>query len=90
MKEIIWKKLDTHSLQEIKAFFKSVVWPKSVIDTVYYNLTTIFLLFLIWYVWILFVFTRSTRLASFPDYLFIQLKKFTLGDDWVPKKLGKF
>ena len=34
-------------------------------------------------------FHRSTRLASFPDFLFIQLKKFTLGDDWVPKKLGK-
>ncbi|XP_072040059.1 ubiquitin carboxyl-terminal hydrolase 5-like isoform X2 [Amphiura filiformis] len=30
---------------------------------------------------------KSTRLASFPDFLFIQLKKFTLGDDWVPKKL---
>ena len=31
---------------------------------------------------------RTTRLATFPDYLFIQLKKFTLGSDWVPKKLG--
>ena len=31
---------------------------------------------------------RSTRLATFPDYLVVQLKKFTIGDDWVPKKLG--
>ncbi|XP_072175278.1 ubiquitin carboxyl-terminal hydrolase 5-like [Diadema setosum] len=30
---------------------------------------------------------RSTKLASFPDFLIIQLKKFMLGDDWVPKKL---
>lgn len=32
---------------------------------------------------------RTTRLSSFPDYLMVQLKKFTIGDDWVPKKLGK-
>ena len=32
---------------------------------------------------------RTTRLATFPDYLMVQIKKFTLGDDWVPKKLGK-
>ena len=32
---------------------------------------------------------KITRLGTFPDYLFIQLKKFTIGDDWVPKKLGK-
>ena len=32
---------------------------------------------------------RTTCLASFPDYLFVQLKKFTIGDDWVPKKLGE-
>lgn len=31
---------------------------------------------------------RCTRLATFPDYLFIQMKKFTHGDNWVPKKLG--
>ncbi|XP_074646299.1 ubiquitin carboxyl-terminal hydrolase 5-like [Tubulanus polymorphus] len=30
---------------------------------------------------------KMTRLATFPDYLFVQLKKFTIGDDWVPKKL---
>ncbi|XP_030842725.1 ubiquitin carboxyl-terminal hydrolase 5 [Strongylocentrotus purpuratus] len=30
---------------------------------------------------------RSTRIASFPDFLIIQLKKFTLGEDWTPKKL---
>ena len=31
---------------------------------------------------------RATRLATFPDYLMVQLKKFTIGDDWVPRKLG--
>ncbi|XP_018573287.1 ubiquitin carboxyl-terminal hydrolase 5 [Anoplophora glabripennis] len=30
---------------------------------------------------------KTTRLASFPDYLIIQLKKFTLREDWVPIKL---
>lgn len=30
---------------------------------------------------------RFTRLASFPDYLVIQLKKFTMGQDWTPQKL---
>lgn len=30
---------------------------------------------------------RTTRLATFPDYLVIQLKKFTLREDWVPIKL---
>lgn len=30
---------------------------------------------------------KTTRLKTFPDYLMIQLKKFALGDDWVPKKL---
>ncbi|XP_013417871.1 ubiquitin carboxyl-terminal hydrolase 5 [Lingula anatina] len=30
---------------------------------------------------------KMTRLSTFPDYLIIQLKKFTIGDDWVPKKL---
>lgn len=33
---------------------------------------------------------RSTRFATFPDYLMVQMKKFTLGDDWIPKKLGMF
>lgn len=28
-----------------------------------------------------------TRLATFPDYLMIHLKKFTLREDWVPIKL---
>lgn len=36
-----------------------------------------------------FGFCRSTRLSTFPDYLMVHLKKFTIGDDWVPKKLGK-
>ncbi|XP_077998917.1 ubiquitin carboxyl-terminal hydrolase 5-like [Glandiceps talaboti] len=31
--------------------------------------------------------SKTTKLASFPDYLVIQLKKFTLSDDWTPKKL---
>ncbi|KAF7269329.1 hypothetical protein GWI33_017650 [Rhynchophorus ferrugineus] len=30
---------------------------------------------------------KTTRLSTFPDYLVIQLKKFTLRDDWVPIKL---
>lgn len=34
------------------------------------------------------LFSRTTRFASFPDYLVIQIKKFTFGLDWVPKKLG--
>ncbi|CAH2269498.1 jg27215, partial [Pararge aegeria aegeria] len=28
-----------------------------------------------------------TRLATFPDYLLIQLKKFTIKEDWTPAKL---
>jgi len=31
--------------------------------------------------------SKTTRLATFPDYLVIQLKKFTIGADWVPLKL---
>jgi ubiquitin carboxyl-terminal hydrolase 5/13 len=31
--------------------------------------------------------SKFTRLSTFPDYLVIQLKKFTIGDDWTPKKL---
>lgn len=34
-------------------------------------------------------FSRTTRFASFPDHLVIQIKKFTFGLDWVPKKLGR-
>ncbi|KAK7864561.1 hypothetical protein R5R35_007330 [Gryllus longicercus] len=30
---------------------------------------------------------KTTRLASFPDYLLLHLKKFTLREDWVPIKL---
>jgi len=30
---------------------------------------------------------RFTRLATFPEYLVIQLKKFCLGEDWTPQKL---
>lgn len=30
---------------------------------------------------------RTTRLASFPDYLLIHLKKFTVKEDWTPIKL---
>ncbi|CAG5125346.1 unnamed protein product [Candidula unifasciata] len=30
---------------------------------------------------------KTTRLSTFPDYLMIQLRKFTIGDDWVPRKL---
>ncbi|XP_022099962.1 ubiquitin carboxyl-terminal hydrolase 5-like [Acanthaster planci] len=31
--------------------------------------------------------TRSVKFATFPDFLVIQLKKFTLTETWVPKKL---
>ncbi|XP_064642772.1 ubiquitin carboxyl-terminal hydrolase 5-like [Lineus longissimus] len=31
--------------------------------------------------------SKRTRISTFPDYLIIQLKKFTIGDDWTPKKL---
>lgn len=31
---------------------------------------------------------RTSRFASFPEYLILQIKKFTFGVDWVPKKLG--
>lgn len=34
-------------------------------------------------------FLRTSRFASFPEYLILQIKKFTFGVDWVPKKLGK-
>ncbi|KZC06438.1 PREDICTED: ubiquitin carboxyl-terminal hydrolase 5 [Dufourea novaeangliae] len=30
---------------------------------------------------------KTTRLASFPDYLLIHLKKFTVKEDWTPVKL---
>lgn len=33
------------------------------------------------------IFFRTTRLSSFPDFLVIHLKKFTLREDWVPIKL---
>lgn len=33
---------------------------------------------------------RTSRFASFPDFMVVQLKKFTFGVDWVPKKLGEY
>uniref|UniRef100_A0A3P8ZIA8 Ubiquitin carboxyl-terminal hydrolase n=1 Tax=Esox lucius TaxID=8010 RepID=A0A3P8ZIA8_ESOLU len=30
---------------------------------------------------------KTSRFASFPEYLVMQIKKFTFGVDWVPKKL---
>ena len=33
---------------------------------------------------------KRARLATFPDYLVVQLKKFAVGSDWVPKKLGEW
>ncbi|KAJ6660938.1 hypothetical protein lerEdw1_016958 [Lerista edwardsae] len=30
---------------------------------------------------------KTSRFASFPDYLVVQIKKFTFGLDWIPKKL---
>lgn len=37
-----------------------------------------------------FFFCRTSRFASFPEYLVMQIKKFTFGVDWVPKKLGNY
>lgn len=37
-----------------------------------------------------FSFCRTSRFASFPEYLVVQIKKFTFGVDWVPKKLGNY
>lgn len=30
---------------------------------------------------------RCTRLVTFPEYLWIQLRKFTLAEDWTPRKM---
>ncbi|XP_067144900.1 ubiquitin carboxyl-terminal hydrolase 5 [Centruroides vittatus] len=30
---------------------------------------------------------KTTRFRTFPDYLLVQLKKFTIGEDWIPLKL---
>lgn len=30
------------------------------------------------------------RFANFPDYLVICMRRFTIGDDWRPKKLDVF
>ena len=30
---------------------------------------------------------KTTKLRTFPDYLMLQIKKFTLDDNWTPKKL---
>lgn len=35
----------------------------------------------------MYFFYRTTRLATFPDYLLIHLKKFTVKEDWTPIKL---
>jgi len=31
---------------------------------------------------------RITRLATFPNFLFLHVQKFTVGSDWVERKLG--
>ncbi|CAM6094678.1 unnamed protein product [Calypogeia fissa] len=33
---------------------------------------------------------KTTRLATFPDYLVLHMRKFVLDDGWVPKKLDVF
>lgn len=33
---------------------------------------------------------RTSRFTTFPEYMVVQLKKFTFGVDWVPKKLGAY
>lgn len=30
---------------------------------------------------------KTSKLKTFPDFLFLQIKKFALGEDWLPKKL---
>ena len=30
---------------------------------------------------------KRTRLATFPDHLVLQIRKFTMGEDWTPRKL---
>ena len=30
---------------------------------------------------------KTQRFITFPDYLFVQLKKYTFNDDWTPRKL---
>ncbi|KAI1882626.1 hypothetical protein AGOR_G00236820 [Albula goreensis] len=30
---------------------------------------------------------KTCRFASFPDYMVVQIKKFTFGTDWIPKKI---
>lgn len=43
----------------------------------------------VWFQWFVFlVLPRTSRFASFPEYLVVQIKKFTFGLDWIPKKLG--
>lgn len=32
--------------------------------------------------------TKSTRLATLPDYLIVQLRRFQFGPNWQPMKLG--
>ena len=31
---------------------------------------------------------RITRFATFPDFLFLHMQKFAVGNDWVERKLG--
>merc|ERR1712154_273316 len=31
--------------------------------------------------------TCTTTLSNFPRYLFFQIQRYTMGDDWTPKKL---
>ena len=31
---------------------------------------------------------RTVRFSTFPEYLMVQLAKFSFGEDWVPKKYG--
>ena len=39
---------------------------------------------------IILYFVRTTRFQTFPNYLLIHMRKFTIGEDWTPKKLGRF
>ena len=34
--------------------------------------------------------SRTSRFATFPEYLILQMNRFFIGDDWTPQKYGLF
>ena len=76
--------------ESIEGFFSTAIndtclAEKSVSQSSDVSIYTVHVVFII----VILVLFRKTSLSSFPDFLMIQLKKFTISDDWVPKKLGK-